>query len=64
MKGASKLVAVIGALLVLLSVVGRFWAEPNVCWFGQTFAAGSVLLLANTVLLAAVLMQLLGSPQK
>jgi len=56
MKGLSKLLAILGALLVVLAVVGRFVGVPTISFLGllPAVSAKTVLLVANTILLLAL----------
>jgi len=56
MKGFSKLLAILGTLLVLLAVAGRFVGVPTISLFGliPAMSAKTVLLMANTILLLAI----------
>jgi protein-S-isoprenylcysteine O-methyltransferase Ste14 len=59
MKIVAQVVGVVGVLVALLAVYGRFHHQPTLTLQGHTFAAGSVLLLANTLLLVAAILLLL-----
>ncbi len=50
----ARLSAAIGVAIALLGIVGRFKGPPTVSFYGDQFAASSVLLTANTFLLLAV----------
>ncbi|MCX7886985.1 MAG: hypothetical protein N3B01_07005 [Verrucomicrobiae bacterium] len=64
MKMASFVFGVLGFLLVLLAVFGRFHHEPTVTILDVPFAASSVLLGANTLLLIAILLGQWKLPEK
>jgi hypothetical protein len=64
MKAVSIIVGVVGLLVAILAAVGRFHGPPSVTAAGCTFAASHVLLAANTVLLVAVWLAVLGQPEK
>ncbi len=55
MKLVAKMLGVLGILVAIVAVVGRFYNKPTVTLLGHSFAAGSILLVANTLLLLAVL---------
>ena len=55
MKQLSIIFALVGAIITVLAIVGRFYGPPTV--FG--FQAAGVLTLANTCLLAALVANLI-----
>jgi len=60
MRVLAQLSALVGALLVIVAVIGRFLREPTVTIFpGQSHAASSVILLAIAVFLFGILAALL-----
>lgn len=58
MRGISHGIGGGALLLAAWAVVGRFHGPPTLSALGQTFAASSALILANTLLLAAILLRL------
>jgi hypothetical protein len=64
MKIVSWVVAALGLLMVLVSVVGRFHGPPTVTLLGSTHFASSVLLVGNTLLLAAIFLAVACPPPK
>ena len=59
MKIVSQIVGLLGVLVALFAVFGRFHGAPTIGLAGHHFAAGSVLLVGNTLLLAGVFLALL-----
>jgi len=64
MKLVSQVLAVIGAIAVLLAVYGRFHGAPTITLQGRHFAAGSLLLVGNTILLLGVFLALLSKQDR
>ncbi|MFH0953099.1 MAG: hypothetical protein V1873_02085 [Verrucomicrobiota bacterium] len=54
MKMLSWLVGVLGVLVILAAVYGRFHGPPSVILAGYSFAARSVLLAGNSILLVGL----------
>ena len=57
MKLLSKLAGLAGVLLAAWAVIGRFRGPPTLSAFDDYFASSSILLLANTLLLLALLLR-------
>ena len=66
MKALSYIITVIGILLAIYAVVGRFIGEPTILGFipGIKIKAVNGLIAANTVLLIAILTNLCGCGKK
>jgi hypothetical protein len=60
MRPISRLAGLIGMLLILLAVIGRFYQEPTITLLGHRFKALSVLVMANTFLVVAIYFHLQG----
>ena len=60
MKYLSLTVFAFGLLVALAGFAGRFIGTPDVHLLGQAFNASTFVLVANTILLAAIFMHLLG----
>jgi len=59
-NGLAQASAVVGAVLVLLAIVGRFLREPTITILpGQAHAASSLVLVAIAVFLFGILVSLL-----
>lgn len=64
MKMVSQIVGAVGALVVLLSVYGRFHHQQTMTFMGQHFAASSVLLLGTAILVMGVFLATLSTQEK
>lgn len=64
MKSVSLLVGALGILAALVGVIGRFKGAPSISICTYHFAASSAILVGNTLLVAAILLRLLGMPDK
>ncbi|HOO51695.1 MAG TPA: hypothetical protein PLK94_10455 [Alphaproteobacteria bacterium] len=64
MKQLSRVLGVVGILVALYAVVGRFVGAPVVLSAVREggFAAGSLLTAANTLMLAAVMLNVFSCP--
>lgn len=60
MKALSWILGLVGLVVVVLAVLGRFYHLPTITLMGQSHAAASVILVGNTILLLGVLAALLG----
>ena len=60
MKIISLALAILGALLILLAVAGRYYDASTVTLMGNRHAAQSLLLAANSVLLLGILVHMIG----
>lgn len=54
MKILSWLVSVLGILVLLAAVYGRFHSAPSIALAGYSFAARSVILAGNSILLVGL----------
>ena len=63
MKQLAWLVGLAGMLGAAAAVYGRFHGPPTIALFGQTFAAASILLVSNTLLLIGILLAVAGRPK-
>ena len=61
MKCLSRVCGALAFLVAAWSVVGRYHGPPTLAAFGDTYAASSGLLVANTLLLTAILLSLYAS---
>jgi hypothetical protein len=63
MKQLAWLAGLAGMLAAAMAVCGRFRGPPTISLLGQQFAAGSVLLVANTLILIGILLAVAGRPR-
>ena len=64
MKKAVMALGVLGMMVVVFAIVGRFHYAPTICWGGFKFSAGSVLLFGNTIMITAILLRVLFLQEK
>ena len=55
----SRLFGLGGFMLALWAIIGRFKGPPTIAFYGEEFAASSVLQTANTFLLLALIFAIL-----
>ena len=63
MKAVFWIAGVVGLLVVLFAVIGRFHGPATVTVLGRLFEAKSLLLVGNTILLVGLYFGLLGKPK-
>ena len=63
MKGLSSLLGFAGVVVIVAAAYGRFHAADTITVSGHSFAAGTILLVGNTLLVLAVWLGLCGRPR-
>jgi hypothetical protein len=61
MRALSRVLGFVALPIAAWAVYGRFHGPPTLAALGHTFAASSALIVANTLLLTAILLHLYGS---
>jgi len=64
MRTLSLVAGVLGALLFVIAVAGRFHEEPTITFLGNRFQSLTFLVLANTFLVAGIYLRLLGGERR
>ena len=64
MKAISAIVGVLGLLVILAGVIGRFKGSPAVWVFGHAHTASAIILAGNTLLLTAIWLGLVAPEKK
>ena len=64
MKTASQIVGVVGILVILMAIYGRFHGAPTVALHGHLFAGASVLLMGTAILVIGLFLAVLGLQEK
>ena len=57
MKNLSLALGALGGLVFLVGVIGRFYQGQTITITGNTFQAGTFLILANTFLVAGIFLR-------